>query len=636
MSKSLRTQYRHAKSFKTQTKLTGFGYKAPYYPTKIQPKKTQPKVFASAPIADDVDEVIETPSALPRDVNLPAEGSSKASRARSASVLSDPSTDNDHIGVLALTDVGEEADQGDTDSDSELVQDDQAELADVNSGSMMAEKSDDDVEDDEDELMEGVQGPKGHIRDWIDLRKDIKALLKKNSKILPLSQLNQYLIISNFATLHIKGLSCTHASLEIARQWHEGQGNWFARRVRALARHFQIFERLPIEKRGGAANSRSWLHDEWVQLQTRDWLTSQKTGDVTPRKLCRAVNEIIFPELGITPKNPIGEQTARRWLIKLGWRRTQVRRGVYMDGHEREDVVEYRNKIFLPKLAEYEKLMAEHILDEATGNLTKIVPELEEGQLCIIAQFHDESCFHANDEARNLWLQAGEQPLRKKSRGRLIHVSDFVNEEDGQLVLLDKNGQIVCDARKIIHPGSHGDPWWDNDQLMDQMKSAIEIFEAAHPNCQALFIFDQSSAHASLPANALKAFEMNKSNGGKQRLQRDTIIPDTNPDAQCRGQCQSMTTASGEAKGLQQTLEERGFNVSKLRAKCSPVCPFESTNCCMAQLLSQQDDFVNQESMLESFIKAEGHLCLFLPKFHCELNPIEMVSIIIVQNLFYW
>ena len=142
-------------------------------------------------------------------------------------MLSDPSTDNDHIGVLALTDVGEEADQGDTDLDSELVQDDRAELADVNLGSMMAEKSDDDVEDDEDELMEGVQGPKGHIRDWIDLRKDIKALLKKNSKILPLSQLNQYLIISNFATLRIKGLSHTHANLEITWQWHEGQGNWF-------------------------------------------------------------------------------------------------------------------------------------------------------------------------------------------------------------------------------------------------------------------------------------------------------------------------------------------------------------------------------------------------------------------------
>ena len=30
--------------------------------------------------------------------------------------------------------------------------------------------------------------------------------------------------------------------------------------------------------------------------------------------------------------------------------------------------------------------------------------------------------------------------------------------------------------------------------------------------------------------------------------------------------------------------------------------------------------------MLETLIKAAGHECIFLPKFHCELNPIEMVS----------
>ena len=36
-------------------------------------------------------------------------------------------------------------------------------------------------------------------------------------------------------------------------------------------------------------------------------------------------------------------------------------------------------------------------------------------------------------------------------------------------------------------------------------------------NSNATFIFDQSSAHASLPPNALKAFDMNKSNGGAQR-----------------------------------------------------------------------------------------------------------------------
>ncbi|KIK18275.1 hypothetical protein PISMIDRAFT_109744, partial [Pisolithus microcarpus 441] len=60
------------------------------------------------------------------------------------------------------------------------------------------------------------------------------------------------------------------------------------------------------------------------------------------------------------------------------------------------------------------------------------------------------------------------------------------------------------------------------------------------------------------------------------------------------------------------------------RAKCSPVCAWENTNCCMAHLLSKQDDFTNQLSMLETVIRDAGHLCIFLPKFHCELNPIEM------------
>jgi len=159
------------------------------------------------------------------------------------------------------------------------------------------------------------------------------------------------------------------------------------------------------------------------------------------------------------------------------------------------------------------------------------------------------------------------------------------------------------------------------------MDNAIAIFEEAHPGCAALFIFDQSSAHASLGPDALCAFDMNKSNGGKQRKQKDTVIPMNNPKIECCGKPQKMTTESGEPKGLQQTLEERGFNVQELQAKCSPICPFESNNCCMACLLSKQDDFHFQESLLEQKLKAKGHMCVFLPKFHCELNPIEMVNL---------
>jgi len=70
-----------------------------------------------------------------------------------------------------------------------------------------------------------------------------------------------------------------------------------------------------------------------------------------------------------------------------------------------------------------------------------------------------------------------------------------------------------------------------------------------------------------------------------------------------------------------------------MRAKCSMVCPWENNNCCMACLLSKQDDFMNQVSMLKTLIKEASHECIFLPKFHCKLNPIEMVSLINILQI---
>jgi hypothetical protein len=226
-----------------------------------------------------------------------------------------------------------------------------------------------------------------------------------------------------------------------------------------------------------------------------------------------------------------------------------------------------------------------------------------------------------------------EQKLMRKGRGRIIHVSDFVEEENGRVVIRDQDGIIQKDARCITYPGVGGDPWWDHAQLLTQVDKAITIFDEAHPDCIGLFVFDQSSAHASLGPDALRAFEMNKTNGGKQRKRKDTVIPMNNPYPKFRGKAQKMTTDNGLVKGLQQTLEERGFNVHGMLAKCSPVCPFENNSCCMARLLSKQDDFRLQESLLEQKIKSRGHLCTFLPKFHCELNPIEMVCIFNSKNM---
>jgi hypothetical protein len=46
-------------------------------------------------------------------------------------------------------------------------------------------------------------------------------------------------------------------------------------------------------------------------------------------------------------------------------------------------------------------------------------------------------------------------------------------------------------------------------------------------------------------------------------------------------------------------------------------------NCCARRLLSQQPDFLAQKGRIQEVVEARGHMVLFYPKFHCELNWIE-------------
>jgi len=48
------------------------------------------------------------------------------------------------------------------------------------------------------------------------------------------------------------------------------------------------------------------------------------------------------------------------------------------------------------------------------------------------------------------------------------------------------------------------------------------------------------------------------------------------------------------------------------------------TDCCMQKMLANQQDFKEEKPLIQTIIEKAGHKCWFLPKFHCELNPIEM------------
>ena len=74
-----------------------------------------------------------------------------------------------------------------------------------------------------------------------------------------------------------------------------------------------------------------------------------------------------------------------------------------MDGHERQDMVEYRNKTFLPMMASYRDRMVKWELQEGSDELVHADLKLRPGEKRIIALFQDESSFHANEYKRTIW-----------------------------------------------------------------------------------------------------------------------------------------------------------------------------------------------------------------------------------------
>jgi hypothetical protein len=81
----------------------------------------------------------------------------------------------------------------------------------------------------------------------------------------------------------------------------------------------------------------------------------------------------------------------------------RVKKGVYMDSHERLDIVEYRNNIFLPLMALFERCMVQWRLEGEGAELVHIEPDLGPEEKQVIAVFQDESSFHMNDHKQTSW-----------------------------------------------------------------------------------------------------------------------------------------------------------------------------------------------------------------------------------------
>ena len=157
-------------------------------------------------------------------------------------------------------------------------------------------------------------------------------------------------------------------------------------------------------------------------------------------------------------------ETARVWLHLLGLSQKNHQKGVFFDGHDREDVVEDRSN-FLDKLQD---------LDEITVVPGKPLPSVCDDEKPLIRVVHDESTFYANADQSVFWLDGSKQLLKQKSVGQSIMVSDFVVEGHGYLQDETRQARVMLEIQK--------DGYFNSEKILKQVDTAIDICDRAQQN----------------------------------------------------------------------------------------------------------------------------------------------------------
>ena len=105
---------------------------------------------------------------------------------------------------------------------------------------------------------------------------------------------------------------------------------------------------------------------------------------------------------------------------------------MYIDGHERQDVVEYR-KGFVECWKEYEKRFVIYGNDGNVLSTPTGFPVPQGLRFRLILVTHNESTFYENDRHKTQWISDNAKAVEKKGEGQSIMVSDLLTSEWGRL-----------------------------------------------------------------------------------------------------------------------------------------------------------------------------------------------------------
>ena len=334
-----------------------------------------------------------------------------------------------------------------------------------------------------------------HISQFTAALKDIDKLIQsKKTKFISGPQglqARRALVIRSHLQLVVKNKRFSiDASLRAAES-HGFAAKWGGRNLRSWTRNWTRNCVLPLSLRGQHAKVYTLLSDPVIAAELRAYVRSNKWA-MNPDKLRQfSKNELLpdtankylrhlvreemplglkkymevelFPRVYLRVGRGISLSTARRWLRLEGFRFISHKKGLYFDGHDRPDVLSYRQNEFLPTMKRNKPRLVRYTIGNVETELAIQPQNYVERRLVLCA--HDEMTAQAHDTNEKSWVLEDQHALRKKGVGHGLHKSDVICSTFGWLK----------DASQTLEYGKNYEGYWTGELFVKQVTFILAI-----------------------------------------------------------------------------------------------------------------------------------------------------------------
>ena len=155
--------------------------------------------------------------------------------------------------------------------------------------------------------------------------------------------------------------------------------------------------------------------------------------------------------------------TAWHWMHKEGFQYISYAKGLYYDGHDCSNVVEYRQSHFLPMLKQHKPQLVRYVTGDEDKEADNMALNYVEWHLVMAP--HDETTSQANDSHDKGWVCNNKFSLWKKGQGCGLHESGAICRTVGYL----------NEGQQTLEYGKNYDGYWTGELFINQVCSSYIV-----------------------------------------------------------------------------------------------------------------------------------------------------------------